>query len=211
MRGAARIAIGFVALAAAAPRGQTNPPMNAIAEQYVKLVLAVGQHDAAYVDAYYGPAEWRAEVEQRAASLEELSDEAERLVEQGTHVRCPPRADEPSRLRHEFLVKQLQALRARVRMLTGGKFSFDEESAALYDAVAPTHPESYFQATRDQLDGLLPGSGPLIERLDRFRAAFIIPPARLADVFERAIAECRRRTAAHLTLPPTTRASRSNT
>ena len=30
-------------------------PMNTIAERYVKLVLAVGQHDADYVDAFYGP------------------------------------------------------------------------------------------------------------------------------------------------------------
>ena len=30
-----------------------------MAEQYVKLVLAMGEHDAAYVDAYFGPAHWR--------------------------------------------------------------------------------------------------------------------------------------------------------
>ena len=55
-------------------------------------------------------------------------------------------------------VKQLQALRARVRMLSGGaKLSFDEESAALYDAVAPTHPESYFEARSSDLDRRLPG------------------------------------------------------
>ena len=30
--------------------------MNALAERYVKLVLALGQHDVDYVDAYYGPA-----------------------------------------------------------------------------------------------------------------------------------------------------------
>ena len=29
--------------------------INSVAEEYVKLVLAVGQHDANYVDAYYGP------------------------------------------------------------------------------------------------------------------------------------------------------------
>ena len=34
--------------------------MNALADRYVKLVLAVGQHDAAFVDAYYGPPEWKA-------------------------------------------------------------------------------------------------------------------------------------------------------
>ena len=35
--------------------------LDAIAERYVKLVLALGQHDADYVDAYYGPPEWRSE------------------------------------------------------------------------------------------------------------------------------------------------------
>ena len=35
--------------------------MDTIAEQYVKLVLALGQHDADYVDAYYGPPEWKTE------------------------------------------------------------------------------------------------------------------------------------------------------
>ena len=33
--------------------------MNKIAEQYVRLTLAVGQHDTDYVDAYYGPPEWK--------------------------------------------------------------------------------------------------------------------------------------------------------
>ena len=42
--------------------------MDAVARAYVRLVLAVGRHDADYVDAYYGPPEWRAEVETRAAS-----------------------------------------------------------------------------------------------------------------------------------------------
>jgi len=37
--------------------------MNTLAERYVRLVLAVGQHDADYVDAYYGPPEWRKDAE----------------------------------------------------------------------------------------------------------------------------------------------------
>ena len=36
--------------------GKTDTtPMHAIAERYVKTVLALGQHDKDYVDAYYGP------------------------------------------------------------------------------------------------------------------------------------------------------------
>ena len=40
----------------AVPWRAENDSMNALAERYVKLVLALGQHDADYVDAYYGPA-----------------------------------------------------------------------------------------------------------------------------------------------------------
>jgi hypothetical protein len=31
--------------------------MNTVAERYAHLVLALGQHDPDYVDAFYGPAE----------------------------------------------------------------------------------------------------------------------------------------------------------
>ena len=42
--------------------------MNALAERYVRLVLALGQHDPDYVDAYYGPAAWRTEAAAQQAS-----------------------------------------------------------------------------------------------------------------------------------------------
>ena len=38
--------------------------MNAVAERYVHLVLALGQHDPDYVDAFYGPAEWKTQREE---------------------------------------------------------------------------------------------------------------------------------------------------
>ena len=88
-------------------------------------------------------------------------------------------------------------------MLSGARLSFDEESKALYDAVAPEHPDSYFQGILRELDALLPQSGSLIERYDRFRQDFVIPGDRLARVFARAIEECRRRTLEHP--PPSAR------
>src|SRR5688572_4372510 len=33
--------------------------MNEIAESYVRLVLEIGQYDSDFVDAYYGPEEWK--------------------------------------------------------------------------------------------------------------------------------------------------------
>lgn len=173
--------------------------MDAIAKRYVKLVLALGRHDASYVDAYYGPPEWNAEAERQKTSLADIDAEARRLIEAAGEP--PSDTDEPTRLRHRYLVRQLEALRSRVRMLSGATLTFDEESRALYDAVAPVQPESSFQGTLDELSTFLPGRGTLIERYDAFRAAFVIAPARLPTVFDTAIAECRRRTLAHVELP----------
>ena len=53
-----------------------------IAERYVKLGLALEAHLPGYVDAYYGPAAWRAEVEAAGARpVAELAIEADALAE----------------------------------------------------------------------------------------------------------------------------------
>jgi hypothetical protein len=105
------------------------------------------------------------------------------------------------KLRREYLRKQLSAVRVRTEMLAGKKLTFDEESAALYDAVAPTSPDATFQTILDDLEARIPGKGPLAARVESFRQQFVVPKDRLAKVFDLAIAECRRRTQAHVTLP----------
>ena len=95
-------------------------------------------------------------------------------------------------------------------MLQGAKLTFDEESQALYDAVAPVHPEAYFQPALDELARLLPGDGPLVERYEAFRQRSSSRPTGSTRVFDRAIAECRSRTLPHIALP-TARASPSST
>ena len=196
----------LAALLAAVAVVTTQPaqlsPMNTIAERYVKLVLAVGQHDADYVDAFYGPAEWKADAERRKAPLPEIDRAAERLIAEIPALSDVDRRDEMVVLRHDYVKRQLEALRTRVRMLGGAKLTFDEESQALYDAVAPVHPESYFAATLKEIDRALPGDGPIVDRYDAFKQQFIIPNDRLTRVFDRAIAECRARTLPHVQLPP---------
>jgi hypothetical protein len=48
----------------------------------------------------------------------------------------------------------------------------------------------------------VPGSGLLPERVDAFQSRFTIPADRLDAVMRAAIAECRRRTLEHITMPP---------
>lgn len=206
-----RLAVPVLALALAVSGGCLRKaiPMSstdqAAAETYVRLVLALGRHDANFVDAYYGPealreealrAEWPlAEIDKRAAVLE-------------VDLRRLPAIDagvadaELLTLRRTYVARQLNALRARIRMLQGQRFPFDEESRELYDAVAPRNDEASFQATLDAIAAKVGGAGDLPARYAAFKQAFVVPPDRLDAVFTAAIAECRRRTLAHVTLPP---------
>ena len=84
--------------------------MNTIAEDYVKLVLNIGQYDADFVDAYYGPKEWRdnsksnlvfdSSVYKNLSSISDsLLNELESLSEY--------KATELETLRFRYLYKQL--------------------------------------------------------------------------------------------------------
>jgi hypothetical protein len=174
--------------------------MDAIAESYVKLVLAVGRLDADYVDAYYGPQEWAAAAEVAAEPVvDDLKNDVQTLIDRIDAV--PEPAGEMPALRRRYLSTQLRAVEARLRMLAGETLTFDEESRQLYDAVAPTHGEDHFQEILDRLEPLLPGKGTLSERWNAFRAAFVIPTDRLDDVFRTAIVACKERTSSRLDLP----------
>src|SRR5947207_4374969 len=194
--------------------------MNAVAERYAHLVLALGQHDPDYVDAFYGPAEWKTQAEKEKKSLDAIGAETAELI--ATLAKTPDAAtsgDEMLKLRREYLQKQISALAGRVRMLKGEKLKFDDESRALYDAVAPTFPDSHFDQIIAQLDAKIPGKGPsspqdesvrladrtggsLWERYENWRKPFVIRKEKLDTVFQLAIKECRVRTLAHVALPP---------
>jgi hypothetical protein len=193
------VPVALVVACATARVSDTESHMNAIAESYVKLVLAVGRHDANYVDAYYGPPAWKASADSAKLSLDEILRQADAAV---AALGPAPAGDDFPALRNRYLRTQLNSLRARVRMLQGQRFTFDEESKALYDAVAPTHDDAHFQRVIDTLARILPGTGPVPERMEAFRRAFIIPREKLDTVFATAIAECKRRTERRLVLPP---------
>lgn len=198
-----RILWGIVILATAAcSMKEDTGSMNSIAERYVKLALTVGLYDPDFVDAYYGPETWRPAKDETAPQFpaETLRADASGLLNRLQKI-DPSALDELDRLRHAYLQKQLSAIAARVDFLSGKKISFDEESQALYDAVAPTHSQEYFERILGELDGTLPGAGEISARLENYRKSFIIPMDKLDKVFQLAIDECRQRTQKHIPLP----------
>ena len=185
-------------VAAASCRKPEPVSMNPIAESYVKLVLAVGRHDADYVDAFYGPAEWRTNAE--SLSLDSIEGRANALLDRLANVR-PDTSAALEVLRKAYLETLLRSLTAHVRQLGGAEMTFDGEAKALYDVDVPAHTEDEFRAGIAALDSILPGRGDVPARYVRYRQGFVIPPARVDTVFRAAVAACRERTAAHMALP----------
>ena len=186
-----------VSLSCAQPKS-----MDHIAESYVRLVLSLGKHDGNYVDAYYGPAEWKAQAE--SLSLDTIRARGNALIEQLGQVHPAPN-DTLTTLRHAYLTTQLRSLVAHAEQLGGRRMTFDDEAKALYDVTVPTHTEEEFRAVLASLDSALPGRGPVPVRYQQFRQGFVIPPAKVDTVFKAAINACRSRTRAHLALPDSER------
>jgi hypothetical protein len=182
---------------------QVSDPFRDLAVRYVTLVLSMGQHDADYVDAYYGPPDLRKDAEAQKLPLARIDDQAATLETELAAVAAAAGQTDAElwQLRKQYLQRQTAALRARVAMLQGKKLSFDQESQALYGATAPRHTEAEFGAILEQLEARLPGDEPLITRYERFKEDFVISKERVDPVFQTAIRACRDRTREHVDLP----------
>lgn len=198
----------LLAAGAASPGRAASAPeqtLNEIAEAYVKFALALGEHDPNYVDAYYGPAEWKEQARREKKTLSVLASEADAL---STRLAAIPasglvRAGKTWWLRREYLSKQTQAASARMSMLAGKKLGFDEQARLIYDASFPGHPDAYYQELAGKLQTLIPGQGPLAARVEKYEDQFTVPHGKINTVLRAAIAECRKRTRAHIPLPET--------
>ncbi|MEX0300478.1 MAG: hypothetical protein AB3N28_15500 [Kordiimonas sp.] len=177
-----------------------TPLMPEVSKRYIKLVLGVGEHEPGYVDAYYGPEELAAEAKNNKQTVEQLKAEAHTLLAAVKEHAAEAKTD-ASAQRFLFLEKQLIAIEARLRMLSGEKFSFDEETQLLFDATAPSVTTEELERKYKELDGLLEGEGSLQERMLAFKASYMIPKDKLKAVFDAAISECRTQTIKYMDLP----------
>lgn len=168
--------------------------LDAEADDYVRLVLAVGRHDPNYVDAYHGPPEWK----ERAAQGEPVPS-SDLLASARTLRERVRRA--PDSERRRFLESQLTAVEGFLRILQGERLAFDREARDLYDIDPPPLSLEALEVVRREIDVLLPGDGDVASRLEAFRRRFEIPRDRLAAVADACLSELRARTATRVDLP----------
>jgi hypothetical protein len=157
------------------------------AERYLRLALQVGSHVEGIVDAYFGPPALARDVA-AAPQVEPsaLVADAEALLRE---------------LGDGWLRDQVSGLRAYARVLAGEAVPYADEVEACF-GVRPTHTdEAVFTTAHERLEELLPGDGPLAERLERWEASIRVPPGEVQRVAAAVIEEARAQTCALFGLP----------
>jgi hypothetical protein len=173
------------------------------AAAFLSLSLEAGTYEAEYVDAYYGPASLKKAAESAPRSREQLLDAARISIRNINNNVLPLSAELGSDLaRANMLRGQLLAAVTRLEMIGGKRFPFDAEAIGLFATQPDINPLSSYDLILNSLEKLVPGKGSLAERVDAFSNRYLIPEDRLKPVFEAAIAECKKRTAANIALPP---------
>jgi hypothetical protein len=195
---AALFSLAVAACATASPQAETQ--LDALAETYVRLSLEIGTHEDGYIDAYYGPPEWKTEAEAAPRSIDEL--QAATTVLQGEVDRIAASGiDDLEMRRARTLSAYIAAARFRMEMMEGVRVPFVEEAERLFALRPDILPLHYYDEALQRMNSLVPGDGPLADRVNGFMSRFVVPQDRADAVMRAAIAECRRRTAEYLDLP----------
>ncbi len=177
------------------------PNIDLLAKQYVRLGLDIGQYDEAFVDAYYGPDSLKPTAAKKPGFPKDSFLTEIKKLQDAIALTTQQTNNDSVKIRANWMTAQLTAFAGRVKIFSGEYASFDEESKVLFGAVAPSYPESHYKAIVAALDSVLPGKGTVAQRFQALSKKFIIPKDKLDTVFRTAIAECRKRTLAHYTLP----------
>jgi hypothetical protein len=196
------IGLGVMALATSAlAQSPAAPspaaPLDGPAKEFVSLVLEFGVYEPLEVDAYYGPKALADAAKAHPRSLAELSTDAAALEARVKTID----ASGVDVARRRYLLAQLKALTVRIAMKQGRHFDFADEAEGLYGARPVLRPLQSYDALLAEIDHLVPGQGPLNERLIAYRKLMNAPRAKAPAVIAAATTECRDRVLKQTALP----------
>jgi hypothetical protein len=158
-----------------------------VEERYLRLGLQLGQHVERVVDAYFGPPELAAEVEEASPTdPKELVAAADRLLDD---------------LSEGWLCDQVVGLRTYAGVLAGESMSFADEAFGCYGVRPEYTKEAVFEEAHESLEELLGGPGSLAKRYRTWEEAMAVPSAQLGDILVTAIETARRITKDIIDLP----------
>lgn len=161
------------------------PAPDPIAAEYILLALRLDQHRPGIVDAYVGPADLKARVEtEQLVAPARLREAAAALRERvAREVEAPDRA--------AWLTVQLRAFETLAAELAaelagatagstaGSTLPYPDLVAALFDHPIRWWDEAIFEAAAAELEALVPGDGPLLDRLAAWDADLTVEEGRV--------------------------------
>lgn len=168
-------------------------------DRYLELGLRLGRHVDGFVDAYYGPRTLServgAEPIRSPESLVMLAAELLRDLDGGADAEILS----PSRRR--WLRAQVIGFHTSARKVAGDDISYVDEVEWCYGVRPTFRDEELFAAAHDRLNAVLPGAGPIRDRIIAWREAQSIPVDRLNSVLRSIAEDFRERTRQQFGLP----------
>ncbi|HET9659120.1 MAG TPA: hypothetical protein VFP05_02245 [Thermomicrobiales bacterium] len=163
--------------------------------EYLRIAFGIERHFPGFIDAYVGPAELRAEADMTPApAVAELLQR-----NRGLHEQLP--AQGYPETRQDYLDKQLTGIAMVLRKLQGEDVPYRDEVAACFDIEIEMEPEATFEAAIAELEEIVPGRGPLFDRMNVWRDRYVIDNATARAGFDLLLNETRNRTLDFVELP----------
>ena len=170
--------------------------MHNLVGEYLLLGLRFDRLVEGFVDAYTGDLALRRQVD------EEPPPDPAALARRAAQLRAELPATGLPEPRARFLDAHLTALECSGRVLSGQPVGFVAEVAAYFDVmIEPGDPDVY-RAAHAEIDTLLPGPGPLAQRLIAHRSRDEIDPRRLEAAVHALSSALRDRVRDSVGLPP---------
>ena len=164
-------------------------------EAYIRLAFNIDAHLSGYVDAYFGPDDWK-----RAAQAEGRVD-LKQLDQRFRALVAEFKAQEWPEDRRAYLDNQIGAMQTSIRLLQGESQSLVEEVEGLYGITPLRMNESNFDEAHQALEAALPPGGSLAERMDARRRRLSVPLETVRPMLDEILQELRQRTQALFPLP----------
>lgn len=169
-------------------KGEPMHTLDSVSQAYLIAGLSLERHVEGFVDSYHGPDDLKAEAEalDTAEALQRLRAEVDAMT--------------PS-TRRAYLLAQTQAMEAVARIAAGDNISYRKQVTACFGIDVDWVDEAEFEAAHYALDQLLPGSGSIAARQQKYRASFEIDNDRVLPLANEILADLRARTSGILPLP----------
>lgn len=169
--------------------------LDALGTEYLTLSLEIERLFPGFVDAYMGPDALRARANSGLApDPKALLDRAERLL---TDVRISDYDEN----RKEFLRAQVTGIVTTCRKLAGEELDYLEEVRGCFDIEVAPVPDAALDGALADLELVLPGDGPVRERMIAFREQFVVDRPTAARLIDLILTETRFRTERFVDLP----------